>query len=155
MSGPPPAPDPERQMQEDLLRLDAYRNQLGQLVQQHQFLSASRADHERARETLEGLDRVDPTREILIPLGAEAYLRGTASADRPVLLGIGSGVVAELDREKVVEVLHERTRRLDEAARELDAQIRMLEDRIELISRRIDAIGQGASAPDPDDVGGD
>ncbi len=149
---------PEQQVQEDLMRLDAYRNQLNQLLQQHQLLSASRADHDRARETLEGLDRIEPTREVVIPLGAETYLRGTAATGQPVLLGLGSGVVAEVDRAKAVEVLHERLTRLDEAGRELDGQIRTLEERIEILSQRIESMSRGASGVEDDnlsDVGGD
>ena len=149
---------PDQQVQEDLMRLDAYRNQLNQFLQQHQLFSASRADHDRARETLEGLDRIESTREVVIPLGAETYLRGTAATAQPVLLGLGSGVVAEVDRAKAVEVLHERLVRLDEAGRELDGQIRTLEERIEILSQRIESMSRGASGAEGDnlsDVGGD
>lgn len=148
----------EEQVQEDLMRLDAYRNQLNQLLQQHQLLAGSRADHERAQVTLEALDRIDAHREVVIPLGAETYVRGSASGSAPVLLGLGSGVVVELDRAKAIEMLHSRVERLDSAGEDLDGQIRTLEERIELLSQRLDALTRGGGrgdAPGPDDVGGD
>ena len=137
------------QVQEDLLRLEAYRNQLNALLQQHQLLSTSRADHDRARETLEGLEAIDPSREIVIPLGAETFVRGEANREAPVLLGLGSGVLAELDRSRVVELLHERTGRIDQALRELEGQIQSIEARVELLSQKLDAAAREAeSAPE-------
>ncbi|MCI4361067.1 MAG: hypothetical protein L3J91_05135 [Thermoplasmata archaeon] len=62
MASAPPVT--EEQVQQDLMRLDAYRGQLNQLVQQHQYLSASRGDHLRAKESLEGLDRVGAAQEL-------------------------------------------------------------------------------------------
>lgn len=156
MSARAPSVTPEQQVQEDLMRLDAYRNQLNQLLQQSQLLESSRADHLRARETLDGLDNVDASREIVIPLGAETYLRGSAATHAPILLGIGSGVVAEMDRAKASEVLHERLTRLDQAARELGGQIDAIQERIDVLTQRIEAMTQGEPSPSAkNDVGGD
>ncbi len=156
MSARAPATTPEQQVQEDLMRLDAYRTQLSQLLQQSQFLESSRADHLRARETLDGLDQLDSSREIVIPLGAETYVRGTAATNAPVLIGIGSGVVAEMDRAKASEVLHERLTRLDQAGRELGGQIDAIQERIDILTQRIEAMTQSGQAPAAtDDVGRD
>ena len=75
MSGRSEAPS-EQEVQEDLVRLDAYRNQLNAMVQQYQYLSASRSDHLRARETLEGLERSKENVEVLVPLGGDTFVRG-------------------------------------------------------------------------------
>jgi prefoldin alpha subunit len=152
----PSAPVTERQVQEDLQRLEAYRNQLQALLQQHQYLSASRNDHERARATLEGLDGVPPNGELLVPVGGETYLRGSASASSKVLIGIGDGFVAELDRPKVSELLAQRVSKIDQATGELEEQMGTLEERIQLLSRRLDALARATrGAPVGDDVGGD
>ena len=157
MSSPTPE-QLEQQVQEDLVRLDSYRNQLAQLLQQHQLLAASRVDHARAQAALEGLERTDAGTEVLLPLGAEAFVRGQPDRSGPVLLGIGSGYVAELDRPRVLETIAQRTKQIDEAARELEGQIRAFEERIALLSRRVEALTQrpgGGGVGSPDDVGGD
>ncbi len=138
--------DLEARVQEDLLRLDAYRNQLNALLQQHQILSASRQDHVRARESLEGIDRAPAGAELLLPLGGETFVRGSVDLRSPVLIGIGSGVVVEMERPKVVELLAERVKRIDQAVREMEGQINSLDDRIQTISRRIDAITRSGGA---------
>jgi prefoldin alpha subunit len=149
----------ERQVQEDLMRLEAYRNQLSQILQQHQVLSASRADHLRAIDALQGLEHSGEA-EVLLPLGGEAYIRGHPDRAGPVLLGIGSGVVAEMERPKAAEILAQRTKRIEEAGEELEGQIRTLEERMTLLSRRVEALsarsGPGEAGPGDDgDVVGD
>ena len=148
----PAAPTPERQVEEDLVRLDTYRNQLSGLVQQRQLLLASRQDHTRARESLEGIDRADAATEYLLPLGGEAYVRGKVDRAAPVLLGVGAGVVVEMDRGKVSELLAERLGRLDQAVRELEGQIATLDERIQLVSHRLETASRSAEAGG--DVGG-
>ena len=138
----PPEGQIEAQVQEDLVRLDAYRNQLNALLQQHQILGASRQDHVRARESLEGVDRAASGVELLLPLGGETYVRGSVDRRAPVLIGIGSGVVVEMERPKVIELLAQRVERIDQAIREMEGQITTLDERIQSISRRIDSIAR-------------
>ena len=148
----------EQQVQEDLVRLDAYRSQLNAMVQQFQYLVNSRADHLRARETLEGLDRVSDDGELLIPVGGDAFLRGHPAPAAPVLLGLGSGIVVEMDRPKVSEILAQRLTKIDQASQELEGQIRTLEERIQLLSQRLDEVGRAAemgAGAAPGDVGRD
>jgi prefoldin alpha subunit len=143
MASPPVT---EEQVQQDLMRLDAYRNQLNALVQQHQYLSASRGDHLRAKESLEGLDRVGDASELLIPIGGETFVRGQATPGGKILIGIGSGVVVELERPKVIEILADRLVKIDKAAQELEGQIRSLDERVQVLAQRIDSVTQGTGS---------
>ena len=136
----------EAEVQEDLLRLEAYRNQLNALLQQHQILSASRLDHLRARESLEGVEGASAGAELLLPLGGETFVRGSIDLRAPALIGIGSGIVVEMERPKVIELLVERVKRIDQAVREMEGQISSLDDRIQTISRRIDTISRASGA---------
>ncbi len=148
----------EQEVQEDLLRLDAYRGQLNAMLQQHQFLVNSRADHLRARESLEGFERSGDSAELLVPLGGETFVRGQAVRSNEVLLGIGSGIVTEMPRPKAVEVLSDRLGKIEQAAKDLEGQMRQLEERIALLSDRLDRLtqgGSGAEGPGGRDVGGD
>jgi len=154
MSAPRGTVSPEQQVQDDLIRLEAYRNQLNALLQQHQILTSSKGDHLRARESLEGIDRADAGAELLLPLGGETLVRGSISKDGPVLIGLGSGVIVEMERPKAVELLAERLKRIDQAIGEIEGQVGSLEERIQMLSRRVDALtARGAGGPA--DVGGD
>jgi prefoldin alpha subunit len=142
----------EAEVQEDLMRLEAYRNQLSASLQQHQMLTTSRTEHERARESLEGVDRAPPDAELIIPLGGEAFVRGTIDRSASVLIGVGSGVVVEMERPKVAELLAQRIVKIDQAVRDLEGQMNALDERIQLLSRRIESVSRG---PASGNVGGD
>jgi prefoldin alpha subunit len=147
----------EEQVQEDLARLEAYRNQLSSLVSQLQYLASSQGEHRRAREALEGLERIGGGPEVLIAIGADAFVRGTPASDGKVLMGVGSGVMVEMERPRASELVAQRMGRLEEAARELEGQVAPLEERIERVSRRLDAAAraaEGGSGPPLGDVGG-
>jgi prefoldin alpha subunit len=145
------APPSEREVQEDLMRLEAYRSQLSALAQQHQILQASRQDHARARESLEGVERSEAATEYLLPFGGETYVRGSIQRAAPVLVGIGSGIVVEMDRSAAAELLAKRLTRIDEAVRDLEGQIGAIDERAELLSRRLESASRGSAAGD---VGG-
>ncbi|MGA9840399.1 MAG: prefoldin subunit alpha [Thermoplasmata archaeon] len=141
----------EQQVQEDLMRLEAYRNQLNALIQQYQILTSSRTEHGRARESLEGVDRADAGAELLLPLGGETFVRGSIDRDAPVLIGVGSGIVVEMDRARVTELLAQRSLRIEQAVRDIEGQMSNLDERIQLLSRRLDEIAR--SGPAGSDVG--
>jgi prefoldin alpha subunit len=155
---------PEQQIQDDLVRLEAYRNQLSALLQQHQILGQSRNDHLRARDTLDGLDRASAGVETLIPIGGETFVRGTPDLAARVLIGVGGGVVAEVERAKAREMIADRLKEIERAGQELEAQMRLMEERVQALSQRIETLGarvEGARGSDsaasrpPDDVGRD
>jgi prefoldin alpha subunit len=135
----------EEQVQEDLARLDAYRNQLQAILQQHEILANSRAEHARARESLEGIDRAAADSEFLVPVGGEAFVRGSVVKEAPVLLGVGSGVVVEMDRAKASETIAQRITKIEETLRELEGQASAVDERIQLLSRRLDAVSRAAA----------
>ncbi|MCI4365965.1 MAG: prefoldin subunit alpha [Thermoplasmata archaeon] len=143
---------PEEQVQEDLMRLEAYRSQLSASLQQHQMLTGSRAEHDRARESLEGVDQAPPDAELILPLGGETFVRGAVDRSAPVLIGVGSGVVVEMERPKVVELLAQRLVKIDDAIRELEGQMNTLDERIQLLSQRLESATRN---PSSGDVGGD
>jgi prefoldin alpha subunit len=145
----------EEQVRDDLMRLDLYRNQLSQMLQQHQLISASRADHQRARETLEGLDRTGPDPELLLHVGGDTFLRGSPRSSEHVLVGIGSGIVVEMERPKASQLLADRLVRLDQASQDLETQMRSLEERISVLSSRLEALSQSGERAGPGAVTND
>ncbi|HYA57606.1 MAG TPA: prefoldin subunit alpha [Thermoplasmata archaeon] len=148
-----PEEDLEVKVQEDLARLEAYRNQLNALLQQHQILSASRQDHLRARESLEGIERTTPDSELLLPLGGETLVRGSIDRSSPVLIGVGSGVLVEMERPKASELLAQRMQQIDATLRDLEGQMNAIDERIQILSRRLESVARAAGGPS--DVGGD
>lgn len=151
-------PPSEQQVQEGLLRLDSFRAQLNAMIQQHQYLTSSRGEHLRAKESLEGFERSGDGGELLVPLGAEAFVRGQTVRSSSILLGIGSGLIVEMERPKAIELIAQRVGRIDQAMEELEGQMRTLDERISMLSERLDRMTRGGAEPGSlpsGNVGGD
>ncbi|HXQ48454.1 MAG TPA: hypothetical protein VN842_01555, partial [Thermoplasmata archaeon] len=91
---------------------------------------------------LEGVDRAAPDAELIIPLGGETFVRGTIDRSARVLIGVGSGVVVEMERPKVAELLAQRAVKIDQAVRDLEGQMNTLDERIQLLSRRLESVSR-------------
>jgi prefoldin subunit 5 len=71
-----------------------------------------------------------------------------------VLVGVGSGVIVEMERPKVTELLAERTLRIEQALRDLEGQMTSLDERIQALSQRLDSAARESGAS-TGDVGSD
>lgn len=140
------------------MRLEAYRNQLGSMVRQQEMLRLSHGDHLRARATLEEMDRMASGSEMLLPVGADTFIRASPQDLSKVLIGLGSGVVVEIDRAKGLELVNARIIQLEKSEDQLAGQVRKLEEQANQLQQRLQAMtdpSMGSAGPQPDgpDVG--
>jgi prefoldin alpha subunit len=129
----------DEDMQNELARLEEYRNQAGALLRQQEIIRISIAEHQRARDTLEELERLDTGREILAPVGAETFVKVIPGSTERVILGLGCGFVVEVERVRGLEMLNERIGRLDRAQQEMVNQLQQLDNEAQALSQRLEA----------------
>jgi prefoldin alpha subunit len=129
----------DEDMQNDLARLEEYRNQAGAILRQQEMIRMSIAEHQRARDTLEELERLDSKREVLAPVGAETFVMMTPGSTEKVIIGLGSGFVVEVERVRGLEMLNERIGSLDRAQQEMVNQLQMLDNEAQALSQRLEA----------------
>lgn len=130
----------EESVQEDLSRLEAYRSQLSAILRQQEMLRMTIIEHARSGETLEGLADMDRSAEILAPVGADTFVKVTPSSTERVLVGIGSGMVVELDREKGLSMINERLQGLERADKDMTQEIIRLDREAQAISQRLQTV---------------
>lgn len=140
------------------MRLEAYQNQLNAMVRQQEMLRLTHADHLRARATLEEMDRMDPGREMLLPVGGDTFIRASPQGLDKVLIGLGSGVVVEIERAKGLELVNARILRLEKSEDQLGGQMKKLEEQATLLQQRLQAASEASDnaeglRPDGPDVG--
>lgn len=130
-------PEPAPTVQEAVAALEIYQRQLDSITRQIEFLQSLLDEAARARKSLEGLAE-EPKSEILIPLGASTFVRGTVSDKKIVLSGIGAGYATERPREETVkrlsereQTLHQEMERMMQAAVQVQQEAARLQDEIE------------------------
>ena len=104
--------------------------------QQLNMLQAVLDDTSRAREALEGLSK-EPSRELLVPLGANVFIHAEAKKGGKVLSGIGASFSmekswedAELQLAKRADEVQKEIQRLAEGAMRMQAEASRLEEEL-------------------------
>ncbi|MBI2077932.1 MAG: prefoldin subunit alpha [Euryarchaeota archaeon] len=135
-------PEPNSSPQEAFVQLEAYQRQLEVAARQVELIQNALDEATRAKRSLEALDE-EKSGEILLPLGASTFLRGSVANRDTAITGIGAGYATERPRAKAIENLAEREKSLKEemdhmmqAAFQLQQEIARLQ---ELVDERGDA----------------
>ncbi len=131
-----------RQVEADLQNLlgvmQNTRDQLEQVRTQVELLRISGDEHRTAIETLEAYTGVEAGHEILVPVGANAFVSATSTGSKAAITELGAGVSAEIPIDTAVEKLKSRIekiessrKRMAETAGRLDESMGHLEQEIQ------------------------
>lgn len=102
--------------EEAVARLDAYRRQIELGNRNVELLQSLYSDAARARKTLEGWKDEEDGAEVMVPLGANTYVRAAVTKTGKALLGVGRGYSAERPTAEAIAWLEKREKELSEEA---------------------------------------
>ncbi len=144
---------PEAELRRGLAVLDQYREQLESLAQQQEIVRVSLEEHMRARETLARYQEAGQGAEVLVPVGANAFLVAAAKDAKKAFMGIGSDLVLFDDIPKQIERLDARIKSISEAVGAIGQRLAELQQRAENQSASVQTLydrlqgTQGADGP--------
>ena len=133
---------------EQLERL-AYEYQLLQaqaqlLAQNLDLLTMGRNEFQAVKETIEGLKKTEDERpEILVPIGAGSFLRGTLIDKNNAIVSVGAGYAIEKSLDDAVEYLEARIREYDGAIAKTQEGLKSLEGRLQELAQRAQQLQRG------------
>jgi len=110
--------------------LDQYRAQLETLQRQQEVLALSLEELMRAKDTMVRYQRAGKGAEILVPIGANAYLFGKVADADLAIIGLGSDLLAKEPIPRAVERLDIRIKSLQEATGGLAQRIAEFDARV-------------------------
>jgi prefoldin alpha subunit len=73
--------------------LEYYKEQMGQLEMQSQYIQAAIVDYNKVKITIENLDKEDKNAEVMLPIGGGTYINAKVPDPKNVLFDVGAGVV--------------------------------------------------------------
>jgi prefoldin alpha subunit len=143
----------ESDIQNMLAVLQTTREQLEQLRTQSELLRISLEEHRTAIDTLEAYKDVREGQEVLVPVGANAFVFANSSATKAAVTELGAGISASLPIDEAVEKLRKRIERIEasrkkmvESGTRLEQNAAALEEQIQNTYAHLNA-GQGQGAP--------
>ncbi|WP_297069558.1 prefoldin subunit alpha [Thermococcus sp.] len=127
----------------------AYEYQLLQaqaqlLAQNLDLLTMGRNEFQAVKETIEGLKKTEDERpEILVPIGAGSFLRGTLIDKNNAIVSVGAGYAIEKSLDEAVEYLEARIREYDGAIAKTQEGLKSLEGRLQELAQRAQQLQRG------------
>ena len=122
----------EADLRRGLAVLDQYREQLEALAQQQEIVRVSLEEHMRAKETLLRYKEAGKGAEVLVPVGANAFLVAEVKDAEKAFVGVGSDVILFDEIPKQIE--------------RIDARIKSISDAMSAIGQRLADIQQRAES---------
>jgi prefoldin alpha subunit len=127
--------------------LESYRAQLEALERQSNVVRLSVEEFRRARESVSQYASLPAGREVLLPIGANSFVRAASADPGRVLVGIGSDLVVEDSAETALKRLEARIASLEEAAEAVGARLRETQARVEAQGAHLEELYESAQAP--------
>ncbi len=121
----------EADLRRGLAVLDQYREQLEALAQQQEIVRVSLEEHMRAKETLLRYKEAGKGAEVLVPVGANAFLVAEVKDADKAFVGVGSDVILFDDIPKQVERLDARIKSITDAMTAIGQRLAELQQRAE------------------------
>jgi prefoldin alpha subunit len=115
LAAPPKAPS-EQELRDLMMRGESLRQQLSALEAQREYVGEVLMETRRSLLTLENLERAKTGDEILVPLGAGAFVHATIQDPAKTLASLGSGVHAELPTPEAAARLRARSESLEKTS---------------------------------------
>jgi len=110
-----------------LAQIEQYKEQISSLEMQFSYLQAAINDYNKAKVTLEHLDKIDKNTEILIPIGGSTFINAVSTDTSKVLFDIGSGIVTEKKTEDVIGRIDKRLEDLQKTQDRLSSMMQQLQ----------------------------
>jgi len=130
----------EAELRRGLAVLDQYREQLESLAQQQEIVRVSLEEHMRARETLVRYQEAGKGAEVLVPVGANAFVMAEVKDATKALMGIGSDLIVFDEIPKQIERLDARIKSISEAVGAIGQRLAELQQRAENQSASVQSL---------------
>jgi prefoldin alpha subunit len=110
-----------------LAQIEQYKEQINSLEMQFSYLQAAINDYNKAKMTLEHLDKVEKNTEILIPIGGSTFINAISTDTSKVLFDIGSGIVTEKNTQDAMDRIDKRLEDLQKTQDRLSSMMQQLQ----------------------------
>lgn len=98
----------EEELRQNMSLLENAKAQLEGFGRQRELILITIDEHKRTADTIKNLAKGSPGDEILIPIGAEAFVYATISEKSDVVVGVGGDVSVQRTHEEAAKMIEAR-----------------------------------------------
>jgi prefoldin alpha subunit len=111
-----------------LALIEQYKEQMNSLEMQSQYVQSAIMDYNKAKITLENLNKTEKDKEIILPIGGSTFLSANLKDPSNVLFDIGAGVVAEKKTEDAIVQIDKKIEELQKTQEQISSVMQNLQN---------------------------
>ncbi len=110
-----------------MMIIEQCKEQLNQLEMQSQYIQAAIMDYNKARLTIEQLNKLEKETEMIIPIGGGTFINTTAKKQEKILVDIGAGIVTEKTYDEAIKKVDERIKNIEKSQARIDEMMQNIQ----------------------------
>jgi len=134
----------EEELTQSMEELENAKARLENMTKEAELLQMSLNEHMRAISTIRSFVNLPEGREVLVPIGAGAFLPARSAGTGWALLSVGAGISQEKKFDDAIAALEKQAAEIELEERKILQEMRNIEKQANLLNQRIQAISQGA-----------
>jgi prefoldin alpha subunit len=107
--------------------IEQCKEQLNQLEMQSQYIQAAIMDYNKARLTIEQLNKIEKETEMIIPIGGGTFINTIAKKQEKILVDVGAGIITEKTYEEAIKKIDERIQNIEKSQTKIDEMMQNIQ----------------------------
>ena len=117
--------------------IETAKAQYEALMRQQEIIRLTLDEHKRAKETISRVAAGRPGDDLLVPVGAEAFIHAKVSEDKNAIIGVGASVSFQRTPEEAEKLLASRMDELNRALHKINERVEQTEMTVQQLSEKI------------------
>jgi len=135
----------EKELQEKIVAYRMLESRIEGLAKQREEIANKLIE---IQNTLNGLDEVEKSDEILFPIGAEAYVHGKITEKNKMIVEIGAGIAMEKTLEEAKQILTERKNNISKILENIQRDMISISSKMDDLGTDIQESSEEQSEPE-------
>jgi len=129
----------EKKLEERVLAYRFLESRFNALIKQRDLLNSKLVE---IQSTLESIEEIEKSEEILFPLASGAYTLGKIIDKQKIVLSIGANIAVEKSLADAKKFLNERKNEIEKALNQVNKEIANLSFKLQVLEREISRIAE-------------
>lgn len=117
----------EEEASKYMMIVEQCKEQLNQLEMQSQYIQATIMDYNKARLTIEQLNKLEKEIEMIFPIGGGTYLNSTTKKQEKILVDIGAGIITEKTYDEAIKKIDEKIQNIEKSLTKLSEMMQNIQ----------------------------
>ncbi len=126
----------DEELQRYMIQIEQYKEQINNLEMQVNYIQSAVAEYNRAKITVENLEKLEKETDMIVPIGGGAFLNAKPTNSSKVLVDIGAGYITEKSYDDAVKKIESRIEMLEQTQERVQSMMKQMEKEATEISQK-------------------